>query len=1041
MGDYTPSKHTRRRHNRLNDLMGSLCLLLAGLGGRVEAANVVDYARDVRPILANNCFVCHGPDPKTRKAGLRLDLRAEAIKPARSGAAPIIPGKSADSELIKRILTSDAGQLMPPSKSNKVLDRATKELLKRWIYEGAEYATHWSFVKPARPALPSVNLSGWTRNEIDAFVLTRLERAGLKPSPEADRSTLLRRLSFDLRGLPPTLDEVNEFLNDARPDAYERLVDRLLASPRYGEKMAQLWLDLARFGDTSGYEFDSTRKMWLWRDWVINAYNSNKPFDQFTIEQLAGDLLPGATIEQRIASGFNRNTRFNEEAGSDPEEFVVRYNVDRTNTLGQIWLGLTLGCAECHSHKYDPVTQKEYYQLFAFFTGIKEPAVSGNHNQLLPPLLKLPTPQQEEVVTKLKSELDAVEQQIAGELKKTSYQEPPPLPVGPPRPPEDHVLIDDDLPPGTMPLTEGSSPWQWVSAPEPVLSGKKSMKRSGPGVHQHAFTGAQPLELVPGDKLFTYVWLDPKDPPKSIMLAWHDSTWDHRAYWGEDACHLVGQPDTPKHYKVGPLPKPGEWSRLEVNAAAVALGPGAKINGWAFVQSGGTAYYDKAGVHTQPEAGRYRISQLAWEERNRANGAVPVPVRGALRAEPAKRTDVQKSLLRDHYLRFVYTDTRGVFDPLNRKSDEINQKYKQADDAIPSVMVSEEMAERRPAYVLIRGDFQQRGDKVEPDVPAMFPPLPSSEPRNRLALARWLVRPDHPLTARVTVNRLWAQMFGTGLVKTIADFGTQGEFPSHPELLDWLATDFVGHGWDVKALLKKLALSATYRQSSVFAAKAPEADPHNRLLSRSPRYRLAAEEVRDNALAVAGLLSPRLGGPSVMPYQPDGFYNGKYEAWKWQESPGNDLYRRGLYTFWRRTSLHPMFAIFDAPSREECAVFRARTNTPLQALVTLNDVTFVEAARVFAQHVLMDGPHDLDGRLTFAFRTALTRTPTPVERVLLTRQYERLHARYQADPKSAAAFVTAGRFPPPQKLDPVEHAVWTALANLLLNLDETITRE
>jgi hypothetical protein len=1014
---------------------------MIGSGGLAEAGNAVDYARDIRPILANNCFVCHGPDPKTRKAGLRLDLRADATKPGRSGAAPIVPGKSADSELVKRIISTDAGALMPPTKSNKVLDRAAKELLKRWIDEGAGYATHWSFVKPARPPVPSVNLPGWARNEIDAFVLARLTQAGLKPSPEADRSTLLRRLSFDLRGLPPTLDEVNEFLSDARPDAYERLVDRVLASPRYGEKMAQLWLDLARFGDTSGYEYDSTRKMWLWRDWVINAYNTNKPFDQFTIEQLAGDLLPGATNGQKIASGFNRNTRFNEENGSDPEEFVVRYNVDRTNTLGQVWLGLTLGCAECHSHKYDPISQKEYYQLFAFFTGIKEPATSGNHNQLLPPLLKLPTPEQEKAVTKLKAELDTLEEQIAKELKKITYQEPPPH-AGAPKPPEDHDLIDDDLPPGAMPQAEGSNPWAWVSAPEPVLSGKRSMKRSGSGVHQHAFTGAQPLELLPNDKLFVHVWLDAKDPPKSIMLEWHDgNNWEHRAYWGDDACHLAGQPDAPNHHKVGPLPKTGEWVRLEVKATAVGLAPGAKVNGWAFVQSWGTAYYDRAGVQTLPEEALYRVSQLAWELGNTAKGMLPVPVRDALRVESTKRTEVQKALLRDHYLRFVLGSTRAVFDPLNRKFDEVNQKFKQADDAIASVMVSEEMPKRRPAYVLERGDFQRRGEKVEPDVPAVFPPLLTGVPRDRLALARWLVRADHPLTARVTANRLWAQMFGLGLVKTIGDFGTQGEFPTHPELLDWLAMELVERGWDVKAILRKIALSATYRQSSVFAAKAPEVDPQNRLLSRAPRYRLAAEEVRDNALAVAGLLSPRVGGPSVMPYQPVGFYNGKYEAWKWLDSPGSDLYRRGLYTFWRRTSLHPMFAIFDAPSREECTVLRARTNTPLQALVTLNDVTFVEAARVLAQRVLTTGPRDLDGRVTFAFRTVLARSPTAAERAVLARQYDRLHARYQADPKAAAVLVTAGRFPPPEKLNPVEHAAWTALANLLLNLDETITRE
>jgi hypothetical protein len=697
----------------------------------------------------------------------------------------------------------------------------------------------------------------------------------LPTSREADRSTLVRRLSLDLRGLPPSLQEVEEFLNDSRPGAYERLVDRLLASPHYGEKMAQTWLDLARFGDTSGYEFDSTRQMWMWRDWVINAFNANQPFDQFTVEQLAGDLLPVATVAQKIASGFNRNTRFNEEAGSDPEEFVIRYNVDRTNTLGQVWLGLTLGCAECHSHKYDPITQKEYYQLFAFFTGIKEPAVSGNHNQPLPPLLRFPTREQDEAIAQLKAGQEELEKEIAAELKQVDYQEPPP-------------------------------------------------------------------------------------------------------------------------------------------AVEVVVGP--------------------------PEE-RFRRSQRVWEERDQGSNGLPAPVKEALKIEPEKRTDAQKAVLRNHYLRFIYSGTRNLIDPLNRKFDERAKKLKEVDDAVPSVMVSEEMPQRRPAYVLRRGDFQQRGEQVEPDVPTVFPPMPPEVPRNRLALARWLVHPDHPLTARVAVNRLWAQFFGTGLVKTVGDFGTQGELPSHPELLDWLATEFVKSGWDVKALLRKMALSATYRQSSAFSAWGPEVDPYNRLLSRAPRYRLSAEEVRDNALAIAGLLSSKVGGPSVMPYQPAGFYAGKYESWKWTESSGSNVYRRGLYTFWRRTSLHPMYAIFDAPSREDCTVFRPCTNTPLQALVTLNDPTFVEAARVFAQSVLTEGPHDLDGRLRFAFRRALARSPDAAEKEALMYEYRRLLGRYQNDPKAAAELVKAGRFSPPQKLDPVEHATWTGLANLLLNLDETITRE
>jgi hypothetical protein len=1021
---------------RLATLFASVTLL-AVVAHSGSAEKAVEFAHEVRPILANNCFTCHGPDPKTRKANLRLDLREEAIKLAKSGTAPIVPGKAAASGVIQRIHSEEPSEVMPPPKTKKTLKPAEKELLKRWIDAGAEYPLHWSFVRPVRP--PVVKTTGWVRNEIDALILARLEQAGLQPSPEAERTTLIRRLSLDLRGLPPSLKEVDEFLADTHPDAYERLVDRFLASPHYGEKMAQLWLDLARFGDTSGYEFDSTRQMWLWRDWVINAFNSNKSFDQFTIEQLAGDLLPNATIEQKIASGFNRNTRFNEEAGSDPEEFLVRYNVDRTNTLGQVWLGLTLGCAECHSHKYDPITQKEYYQLFAFFTGIKEPPVSGNHNQPLPPLLTFPTKAQEETIARLKSDIDAIEKQAAGDLKQVYYQDPPLDETRSKKPPEETAWIDDDLPAGAIP--QGESGWHWVKAPEPVLSGTRALKQTATGLHQSSFTGAAPLEVRPGDKLFAHVWLDPKDPPKSVMLQWNDGTWEHRAYWGADACLLAGRADAPNHHEAGPLPKPGQWARLEVKAESVGLIAGAKLNGWSFVQNNGTVYFDKAGVVTHPGADSYLHNQAVWEESAKNNAALPGPVKEALKVEPAKRSDAQKTALHSHFLRYVCAATRPVFAPLNRQKDETAKKLKETEDAVPSVMVSEELPQRRPAFVLRRGDFQQRGEQVEPAVPAILPPLPQGQSVNRLALARWLTRSEHPLTSRVTVNRLWGQVFGTGLVRTVNDFGTQGELPSHPELLDWLATEFVGSGWDVKALLKKMVLSATYRQSSAFGGKASEVDPHNRLLSRAPRYRLTAEELRDNALAIAGLLNPKIGGPSVMPYQPAGYYNGKYESWKWNESPGGDLYRRGLYTFWRRTSLHPMLIVFDAPSREECTAFRSRTNTPLQALVTLNDPTFVEAARVFAQRLLKDGPSDLDGRLVFAFRSAVARTPNAAEKEVLAREYQRLRARYQGDAKAAAELVKAGRYPAADKLDVIEHAAWTAVANLLLNLDETVTRE
>jgi hypothetical protein len=570
------------------------------------------------------------------------------------------------------------------------------------------------------------------------------------------------------------------------------------------------------------------------------------------------------------------------------------------------------------------------------------------------------------------------------------------------------------------------------------------MKRAGKGLHQHFFTEARhPLVVYEGDKLFAHVWLDPKDTPKTIQLQFHSAgSWEHRAYWGENLGHARERPDGPANKKIGNLPETGKWVRLEVAATDVGLAPGAKIDGWAFTQFEGTAYYDQAGVHTLlPPDDSYLRSLAAWELREKDNPKLPEDLRAILKLEPDKRAEGQKRMLRDYYLRHVCLATRTLVDPMHAEIADLDARIKKLDAEIPTCMISEEMDKPRPAYVLIRGDFLQRGEEVSRDTPAIFPPFPADQPRNRLGLARWLVAPDHPLTARVTVNRFWHQLFGTGLVKSLGDFGTQGDLPSHPELLDYLATDFVASGWNIKATLKKIAMSATYRQASAVRADAAQVDPYNRLLARSPRFRLNAEEVRDNALSIAGLLSAKVGGPSVMPYQPPDYYKGKNENWPWKPSEGEDQYRRGIYTFWRRTTLHPMMAVFDAPSREECTACRPRTNTPLQALVTLNDPTFVEAARVFAQKILTEGPADRDGRLVFAFRSALARKPSEAELAYLVKRYDQLKARFDGDKEAADKLVKVGTYPRPDKLDIAEHAAFTALANILLNLDETITRE
>lgn len=1065
---------------RLGAIFTSAMLIISA--GRAEPQDapsspkdtLVDFSRDILPILSNNCFTCHGPADK--KAGLRLDQRDQAIRKTRSGAMPIVPGKASTSEVIRRIGATDAAERMPPVKSGKVLTAADKDLLAKWIDQGAEYKVHWAFVKPVRPGVPQVKHPDWVRNEIDAFILDRLDKTGLKPAPRADKTTLIRRLSLDLRGVPPSLQEVDAFLADSQPQAYERLVDRMLASPRYGEKMALLWLDLARFGDTSGFENDSTRQMWLWRDWVIEAFNKNMPFDEFTIQQLAGDLLPGAGIPHKIASGFNRNTRFNEENGADPEEFVIRYNVDRTNTLGQVWLGMTLGCAECHSHKYDPISQKEYYQLFAYFTGIKEPEKTGLHNVPLPPILKMPSAVQAKTMAKLEKEQARLQDAIDKKLAKVTYRDPYQGQVDTAKTlatMQDGVWFADELPGSAKVEAKEAPSWQWAVAPQPLEGAQErgtalqrspgryrglalppprlprlAMVRSGAGLHQHRFSGAtQSMFVSPGDKLFVHVYLDPKNPPQAIMLEFDDGTREHRAYWGADKCLLAGTPNGPQHFKAGALPAAGAWARLEIEADKLNLLPDARIRGMAFIQFDGTAYYDKPGLATKyaPDD-RYLTSLSFWEPRAKTNTKLPTDVQAALKVEAAQRKPEQVAKIVHHYLRRVCVATRADFEPLEIALDNVAQTIKQTDDTIPYTMISEEMPEPRPAHVLVRGDFLKKGDKVERAVPSIFPALPRGQPNNRLGLARWLMQPDHPLTARVAVNRLWGQMFGTGLVKTIGDFGTQGEQPSHPELLDWLAVDFMsparGNPWDVQRLLRNIVLSSTYQQSSVVTASAAlKVDPYNRLLSRAPRFRLAAEEIRDSVLAIAGLLSAKIGGPSVMPYQPADFYKFKNESWPWTSSPGEDQYRRGMYTFWRRTTLHPMFAIFDAPSREECSVARSRTNTPLQALVTLNDPTFVEAARVFAQKVMTQGPVDVDGRLAYAMRCTVARRPTAAEGQLLKSHYDKNLQRYQANKEAAAKVVQVGLASRPANLDVVELAAWTSVCNILLNLDETITRE
>ena len=743
--------------NWLSPLL-ALLILPAAPRAIADTPTEIDYIRDVRPILAENCYACHGPDDAVREAGLRLDQHTGATRRLESGQRAVVPGDPSSSALVRRVTSRDPDFRMPPHESEKELTEVEQQILSQWIAAGAKYDVHWSFIAPQRPQPPVVKEESWVRNAIDRFVKARLEEHDIQHAPLADRATLFRRLSLDLCGLPPRIEQLDGFLADNSPRAYEAAVDQLLSSPHFGEKLAQDWLDLARYGDTNGYHADSHRDMWLFRDWVIHAFNTNMPFDRFVIEQIAGDLLPEATPAQQIASAFNRNAAFNEEGGADPEEGYVIYAVDRTNTTGQALLGLTVGCAQCHSHKYDPISHKEYYQLLAFFNSIEGEigggGENGHHGKPVPPVFKADSP----------------------------------------------------------------------------LSGQES-----------------------------------------------------------------------------------------------------------------------------------------------------------------------------------------------------------------TVMVMKAMHERRPTFVLTRGDFQQPAEQVEPDVPAIFPALRNDLPRDRRALAAWLVEPDHPLVSRVRVNHLWKSLFGTGLVRTPGDFGTQGSPPSHPHLLDWLAVDFIESGWDTKALLKKIVMSATYRQQSGMQ-EVVSVDPENRLLYRMPRRRMAAEQIRDMALSTSGLLNRTVGGPSVRPYQPEGHFAGKTGR-EWKHSKGEDLYRRGLYTYLQRTAPYPSFAVFDAPSRQICTARRPRTNTPLQALVTMNDPVFVEAARALAETILTSGSESNQQRIESLFRRVLSRLPVAAESELLTQLHAQQTEIYQQDEQSAARLVAVGEHPHDPDLEVRQLAAWTNVAAVVLNLDEAISHE
>jgi hypothetical protein len=1028
-------------------------LLVFPTAAFAQTPRPIQFNRDVRPILSDACFQCHGPDKTKRKAKLSLDTE-EGARHA------LAPGKPNESELIKRITSTDKSKRMPPPSAAVTLTPQQIDTLTRWIKEGAKWQPHWAFIPPERPVLPSVKNKAWPRNALDHFVLARLEQEGLQPAPETDAVTLIRRMSLDLTGLPPTPAEADAFVQAwhaagaNRQALVEKLADRLLASPRYGERMAQRWLDGARYADTNGYQNDGERIMWRWRDWVIDAFNENMPFDRFTIEQIAGDLLPKPTLEQRIATGFNRNHRGNSEGGVIPEEFAVEYVVDRVDTTATVWLGLTAGCARCHDHKYDPISQKEFYQLFAYFNNVPERGKAIKYGNS-PPYIKSPTRAQAkkllDLQTRLKKAQDAfadIQPNIEAREKRLERLR--------------DFLIDTDgwtytrYQVAHFPLDDlGARTLRARNGKPRLVEGRigKAVLLDGESSLDAGDVGAFGFF----DKFSMGAWIKPANGSGGAILsrmvdADRADGYNLLLSGGKIHVQLVKRwLDDAIRVETEEAIRPDEWRHVLFTYDGSRLASGIKV------------YLDgrpaKLKVHLDDLNQNFNTKEpfrIGAGGGSRFHGAIddvriygdviaPTDaaavanvdrIRDIVATPVAKRTPAQQRKLRLFLLEGNLGSDQAIYEQLIRAEKEL-EKY---DATIPTTMVMEEMSTPRDAFVLLRGEYDKKGAKVSRGVPAAFPPLPKDAPNNRLGFAQWLVAKENPLTARVAVNRHWQMLFGAGIVKTVEDFGAQGDWPSHPELLDWLAVEFRDTGWDNKKLLKTIVSSATYRQSSRVTLALLQKDPDNRLLARGPRFRLSAGMIRDQALFASGLLVERSGGPSVKPYQPTGLAKELTGTEDYVQDHGSGLYRRSLYTFWKRTIAPPTLMTFDAANRETCVVRETRTNTPLQALNLMNDVTFVEAARVLAERILK-AEKTTDARLSLAFRLAAARSPNQAELKILQTAFERHHAHFRDNRAAALKLIGVGEAPRDQKLDSAEHAAYAAVCNLILNLDEVITKE
>jgi len=1035
------------------------CLALAFSACSLAAAPALDFDRQVRPILSDNCFTCHGPDEKQRMLGLHFDTKEGAF----SKPGVIVPGDSAHSKMYLRISNPNEAMRMPPASSGHKLTPAQIETIKAWIDSGAKWETHWSFVPPVRPDLPPVKKDSWVRTPIDRFILAKLESEGLAPSPEASKETLLRRVTFDLTGLPPTAAELQAFLADNSANAYEKVVDRLIASPHYGERMAVPWLDMARYADTHGYHIDSAREMWPWRDWVIRAFNNDMPYDQFTIEQIAGDMLPNATEQQRIATGFNRNHMINFEGGAIPEEYQNEYIVDRIEATSTTWLGITLGCARCHDHKYDPLTQKDFYSFGAFFNGVPEEGLDGYKGNAKP-FLQMPNDKQtamKDLLTKAIKQKDAELLQAQSAWERQQRE----MPVADITSglasefPFEDGLADSLYPDSAFKVVNGKLEFG------DGLTGRVADFDSEPQVSYRAGNGSS------GNTPSTIAFWIKADGPSgmSVLQRFAKSPKEGPGYeialdyCAKGACGVIVR-----------LQDKGAGSGIEIKSQR-----GAALGSWSHV----TVAYDGSGkakglqiyidgqavpfdvVRDLPlnaafDQGELQIGNKEWgtpfkgqlsdlrfySRRLYSSEVLELgllgPIHRLLDIPAGRRSDIQKKWLRDYFVANVANPSekqeKQDLATLNRGLDQLNRE-------IPSTMVMAEMEKPRDTFVLKRGDYRNPTDKVLPSTPGVLPPLPAGAPRNRLTLAKWIVDPANPLTARVAVNHFWQMYFGLGLVKTAEDFGSQGDPPANQALLDWLATEFVQSKWDVKAMQRLIVTSAVYRQSSKVTPELFEKDPENRLLARGPRFRLPAEMIRDNALFVSGLINDKVGGPSVLPYQPKGLweemaFGGDFSAQTYEQSHGADLYRRSMYTFWKRTVPYPGLNTFDAPDREKCSARRTVTNTPLQALLLMNDPTYLEAARALAQRDLSEAPANEQERVRYAFRLVTDREPSAKEAEILDKLYQKERAHYQANKDAAAKLLVIGESKPDARFEPAELAAWTMVTSTILNMDEAVTK-